>query len=99
KCVVRPSSCVDEDSLYRVAAIEKSQDKVRLSGNKIVNGREVNMGDLDCRYDAQTQKIECPMPNRVSVRFEISDKLMEGKMTMPDGTLWRKISLHKVEEK
>ena len=99
KCLVRPSGCNDEDSLYRFSASGNAPDKLRLSGNKIVSGREVNMGDMDCRYNAKGQKIDCPLRNGASMHFELSGNTINGTMTLGDGTAWRKISLHKVGEK
>ena len=44
-CVVRPSACRDEDALYRVSA-GGTPDRLRVSGGKIVDGREVSMSAL-----------------------------------------------------
>jgi hypothetical protein len=31
------------------------------------------------------------------LQFEVRENLMQGTMTLPDGTLWRKLSLKKVQ--
>jgi len=98
-CVVKPSGCHDEDSVYRISETAQSPNKLNLSGNKIVDGKEVNMGSGDCVYNAKSGTIDCPLPNGNSIHLEAEGKSMQGTMTLKDGTLWRKISLHKVEEK
>jgi hypothetical protein len=97
-CVVRPSGCHDEESLYRVSGTAEP-DRVLLSGNKIVDHREVNMGSGECRYDAKSQSMDCPLPNGSAMRLEVHENVMEGAMTLHDGALWRKISLRREQEK
>jgi len=63
--------------------------------DKIVNGKPVTMGVMDCGYSAAKQSLTCKFPRGV-MRFTVSDNKMEGTMTLPDGTLWRKIILKKV---
>jgi len=94
-CQVKPSGCNDEHALYRVTAIGQSKDRVNLSGGKIVDGREVNMGSSECSYDDKTRALDCPLPNGSTIRLVVNGTTMEGRMTMRDGTFWRKISLHK----
>src|SRR5215468_4491210 len=48
KCVVKPSACRDEDSVYRISAVAQAETRVTLSANKIVDGQEVNMGTSEC---------------------------------------------------
>lgn len=98
-CVVKPSACHDEDSVYRISETAQSPNKLTLSGNKIVDGKEINMGSGECAYDAKAGTIDCPLPNGNSIHLEVKGKSMQGTMTLKDGTLWRKISLHKVEDK
>ena len=99
KCLVRPSGCNDEDSLYRITATGNSNDRAILSANKIVSGREVNMGESECRYDGKARTLDCPLPNGNSMHFELNGDALEGKFTLANGTLWRKISLRRVSEK
>ena len=99
KCVVRPSGCNDEDSLYRFSAIGGSRDRVRLSASKIVAGRQVDLGDLDCRFVPAAGSVDCTMPNGNSLHFEAKDASMDGRMNLADGTLWRRFSFRKVDGK
>lgn len=96
KCLVKPSACHDEDSIYRISASGPSQSRVNLSANKLVDGREVNMGSGDCAYDLRSRSLNCALPGGKSIHLEMNGRLIEGNMILQDGTLWRKISLHKV---
>jgi hypothetical protein len=96
KCIVKPSACHDEDAVYRISAAQ-SPDRVQVSANKVVDGKEVNMGSSDCAYDAHSGSIDCPLPAGTAVHLEFNGSAMEGRMTLKDGTLWRKISLRRDE--
>jgi hypothetical protein len=98
-CVVRPSACNDEDSKYRFVLEEGTPDRVRLAAAKIVNKREVLMGTSDCRYDSQKHALDCPLPNETAMHFDVNGSTMKGTMKLRDGTLWRKIALHRIDEK
>lgn len=92
-CVLKASACRDEDSVYRFSANPKSDDRVILSGNKIVNGKEVNMGTGDCGYHRDGNSLDCMLPGGNALHLEINGDSITGKMTLQDGTLWRKIDL------
>jgi hypothetical protein len=62
--------------------------------DKMVNGKPVTMGTMECSYGAANQSLTCEFPRGV-MRFTISGNKMEGTMTLSDGTLWRKLSLKK----
>jgi len=93
KCVVKPSSCTDEDSVYRVTAVPKSSDRVTLSANKIVDGAEVNMGTSECMFVEKDHVLDCPLPNGNSLQLTVKGDAIDGRYQLADGTLWRKISL------
>lgn len=97
-CVVKPSACRDEDSLYRVSRKGNAPDRVNLSANKIVDGKEVNMGSTECAYNAKLHSIDCPLPKGLSLHLQVSGDATEGKLTLGNGTLWRKISLRRNEQ-
>jgi hypothetical protein len=99
RCVVRPSACNDETALYRIAASPRAQDRLMVSGGKIVDGREVSMGSSECSYTVKTQVIDCYLPNGSSVHLEVKGDTIEGTYTLRDGKLWRNISLQRAEQK
>lgn len=98
KCMVRPSGCRDEDSVYRISVAGQSQTRVTLSANKIVDGREVNMGTSECGYSPETRVLDCPLPNGNKLNFGLDGDSLSGAMKLADGRLWRKISLRRATE-
>ncbi len=56
------------------------------------------MGTATCRYDAEKHSIDCEVGNGNMVHLEVAGTAIDGRMTLADGRLWRKISLHKVTE-
>ena len=66
-----------------------------MNGEKIVDGKTISMGAVACNYDAAKSALTCDLPTGV-LRFTIEGNKMEGTMTLPDGTIWRKLSLTKV---
>lgn len=94
-CLVKASACRDEDSVYRVAAVEKSETRVTLEANKIADGKEVNMGTSECAYSSSTHVLNCPLPNGSTVRLTLKNDVLSGTMTLADGTAWRTIALRR----
>ena len=93
-CLVRPSGCNDEESVYRFSkALQENQ--VTLSANKIVNGKEINMGTGLCEYRAAKSVVECPLPNGSTIHFDVAGDAMQGTMKLKDGKPWRKIRLRR----
>jgi hypothetical protein len=93
-CLVRPSGCNDEDSVYRFSkALQENQ--VTLSANKIVNGKEINMGTGLCEYRAAKSVVECPLPNGSTIHFDVAGDAMQGTMKLKDGKPWRNIRLRR----
>jgi hypothetical protein len=95
-CLVTASACRDEESVYRVVAVARSQTKMTLTANKIVDGREISMGTSECSFSPDTHVLKCPLPNGATVRFDLKGDSLNGTMTLPDGTEWRRIVLRRV---
>jgi hypothetical protein len=93
-CVVRESACHDEDSLYQVTKLPQKPGWFSMKLDKVVDGKPVTMGTMECAYDSAKQALTCDFPRGV-MRFIVNANKMEGTMTLPDGTLWRKLSLKK----
>ena len=94
-CQVKASACRDEDSVYRAAAVAKSETRITLEANKVVDGQEVNMGTSECSYSASTHVLNCPLANGNTMRLTLEGDTLNGAMTRADGTLWRKIALRR----
>jgi hypothetical protein len=92
--VVRKSACHDEDSLYHVTRLVEKPGWFSMKLDKIVDGKPVTMGTVECSYDSAKQTLSCEFA-RGAFRFTIQGNKMEGSMTLTDGSLWRKISLKK----
>jgi hypothetical protein len=93
-CVVRESACHDEDSVYQVTKLPEKPGWFSMKLDKIVDGKPVTMGTMECAYNSAKQALTCEFPRGI-MRFNINGNRMEGAMTLPDGTLWRKLSLKK----
>lgn len=88
-CQVRPSACHDEHVVYRISRTT-TRDSLTMDGRKIVNGAEVEMGVLGCRFDAPTARLTCPIPNGVW-QFTIRGDSLVGELRLPDGTKVRDV--------
>jgi len=94
-CQVKPSACHDEDSLYHFKKLAKP-GTFELQADKIVDGKPVTMGIGPCEYDASGQ-LACTIPGAsATLAFDVHGDDMQGTMKLPDGTLWRKITLKRV---
>jgi hypothetical protein len=93
-CQVRGSSCQDETSLYHIAHISEKPNWFSLKGDKIVDGKPITMGTVECRRDSGKSDLTCDLPKGV-LHFTIQGNKMKGTITLPDGTLWRKLNLMK----
>jgi hypothetical protein len=93
-CVVRDSACRDEDSLYRLTKLAGKPGWLSMKLDKIVDGKPVTMGTVECSYDSAKHTLTCEFPRGV-FRFTIQANKMAGTMNLTDGTLWRKITLRK----
>ena len=95
-CVVRPSGCKDEDAFYRFARVAGKKNAYSLDGGKIVSGKVVSMGVMDCSYHPEHHSLECALPNGARLELLVSGDNIQGTMKLLDGTPWRNIKLTKV---
>jgi len=97
-CVVRPSGCVDEDSVYRITAGARAST-FTLAASKIVNGKEELMGTSECTFDTKTHMLECPLSKDNALHFELKGDVLEGTMTVAQKTtLWRRLTLRRSDK-
>jgi hypothetical protein len=92
-CVARNTACHDEAVVYRVQQVPAS-DNASISADKIVNGKAIHMGSLEFQYDQPSQSWVCQYPQGVW-RLKVAGAKLNGTLTQPDGTLFRKIALRK----
>ena len=89
KCMVRPSACNDEATVYRIARVNAS-DSLTIDGRRIVNGQEVEMGVLGCVSAAAGAQLTCAMPQGVW-HFTIRGDSLVGELRSPDNKKTRDV--------
>ena len=91
-CMVKNSPCHDEINVYRIAKVAGKPEMMTVTGSKIVDGKEVVMGSSDWKYDAQKHTLNSPDG---AIHLEIGGNKIEGALTLPDKTVYRRIHLKK----
>ena len=66
--------------------------EARVQANKIVDGKELDMGTLDCTWNGAKRTVTCAIPKGV-FRFQVNGARMTGTLELTDGTLFRKIEV------
>jgi hypothetical protein len=94
-CQVRDSPCNDERVIYHISA-GSDANHVTVSADKIVNGKTINMGTGEFKYDAQAGTLISDFHGHWE--FTIKGKKMEGTLKLPDKTLLRRVTLTKRED-
>lgn len=61
-CMVKDSPCRDEVNVYHIAAVAGKADTYSVTGSKIVEGREVEMGTTEWTYDPKRRLLESKTP-------------------------------------
>jgi hypothetical protein len=90
-CTQKPSPCNDEHVVYHVAKGE-GDDGVSIQANKIVDGKELEMGTLACTLDPQKADLRCPIAKGV-FELHVSGDEMTGTLRLTDGTIYRRIAV------
>lgn len=97
-CTVPNSPCHDEHALYRIRPDKDDPEKLTLEGFKVVDKKAQFMGNLACKYAADSRTLTCSgnTPKRDVWTFQVGDATMDGTLTTgKEKTLYRKISLKK----
>ncbi|HEX8113309.1 MAG TPA: hypothetical protein VF516_36515 [Kofleriaceae bacterium] len=85
-CTVRPSPCNDETVVYYVSGTDR--DHLLWVANKIVDGKEVEMGRSECQLVPAEQRVVCRL-ERGAFLFAIDGNRMHGRLDRLDGTRYR----------
>ena len=93
-CLVRQSACNDEIAVYRIAQ-GNTADSVMIDGRKVVNGKELQMGVLPCRFAAKTGLLTCLLPQG-NWLFRLHGDSLTGELRHPDGTKFRDVRTTRV---
>lgn len=92
-CTIRDSPCHDEQVIYHITEPD-SAGKLTIQADKVVNGQPEDMGTLDCTFEKAASQITCLMKNG-KWEFLVIGNTMKGTLNLPDGRLYRNISLKK----
>ena len=91
-CTVRPSPCNDETVVYHVSGTDP--DHVLSDAYKIVDGKEVERGRVECQLAAD--QLVCRIDRGV-FRFAIDGGRMHGTLDLTDGTRYRVIEVERTK--
>ncbi len=91
-CTVKPSACHDETVVYEITAPAGPKDHLVWKADKIVDGKQVNMGSLDCKYASESHTMTCDLPGRGVWSLTVDGDVMTGTLKLSDGTVFRKVS-------
>jgi hypothetical protein len=92
--VAAGTACRDETVVYHITKLPEKSGHLSAAAEKIVNGKPINMGTLEFQYDRGQHMLVCEYPQGVW-RFKLDDGNMEGTLTRPDNTIFRRVTLRK----
>jgi hypothetical protein len=93
-CEQEKSACREETVVYRVSPLQDKPGSFSVSADKIVDGKAVNMGTLEFRYVEDQHALVCEYGQGVW-RLSVEGEKIEGTLTRPDGSLFRRVALYK----
>ena len=93
-CTQKEPACRGGTVVYWFSPLPDKPGSFSVSADKIVDGKSVNMGILAFRYVEGQQALVCKYAQGVW-RLTLDGSKMEGTLTRPDGTLFRRLLLHK----
>ena len=93
-CTQKESACREETVVYRFSPLQDKPGSFSVSADKIVDGKAVNMGTLEFQYVEDQQALVCKYAQGVWW-LSVDGEKMGGTLTRPDGSLFRRVLLHK----
>jgi len=95
-CLDRQSACHDENVVYRITLYPDDAARVKVQGDKIVNGQAVTMGVSDYKWDRSTQTLTHE-DQFGAWKITVKENTMDGIMTSAAGKPFRHLTLKKDE--
>jgi hypothetical protein len=95
-CLDRQSACHDEKVIYRIALYPNDAARVKIQGDKIVNGQAVTMGVGDYNWDSAKSTLTHDDQFGAWI-IVVKGNRMDGTMTSPAGKAFRHLTLKKDE--
>ena len=102
KCAVPSSPCHDEHALYQISFDRKDPDQINIDAYKVLESGPEFIGTIACHYQSRTSVLTCTAntSQKDDWRFRLEGDSLVGALTIDSGkTLYRRINLHRVEEK
>lgn len=93
-CEQKQSACREESVVYRFSPLHDKPGSFSVSADRIVDGKPVNMGTLEFRYVDDQRALVCEYAQGVW-RLSVNGEKMQGTLTRPDGSLFRRVILRK----
>jgi hypothetical protein len=97
----RPA-CKNEVVVYRFEEISGKQGVLLLLADKIIDGKRIPMGKLECKYDEAGGTLSCEFTIRQTHglwEYKVSGDQMEGTLVLlPDRTLGRRVKVRRVKD-
>ena len=97
----RPA-CKNEHVVYHIKKREGGAGAASIQADRIVDGKPVDMGTLDCNHDAAKSTLTCEFTVNTThgvFEFTIKGDEMDGTLKiLPAGTLGRRISVKKLPD-
>jgi hypothetical protein len=94
ECVLKNSPCRDEINVYRFSEIAGKPGWFSGIGSKLVDGKEISMGTLEWKYDAEKHMLRSENSG-ATFRLVVDGSTIEGSLTLADNTVYRRIHLKK----
>jgi hypothetical protein len=100
KCTVPDSPCHDEHVLYQISEDKKEPFQLNIDAYKIIDGSPDFMGTIACHYQSKAGVLSCTSSNRNKDdwQFHVEGDAMTGRLIMDGKTLYRRITLHRVQK-
>lgn len=100
-CVGEIGACKDEQVVYHISVDPSDATKVKISADKIINGKPEPMGDIFLKYDSSKQTLTGEMQNpryHMLWEFTIKGNMMWGTLTLlPEKRVGRQIRVSRSE--
>lgn len=90
---VKNSPAKDETVVWHISK-GRQAGNLLVRADKIVNGKAISMGALEFTYDKAQKLLVCKYEQGVW-SLHVKGKSMEGTLTRPDQTVFRKVTLEK----
>ena len=100
-CTGVPGACKDETVVYRFEPVAKQPRQLRMLGDKIIAGKRLPMGALLMECDTTGRSLRCEFTTSTHIVWAFTafgDSLAGTLITLPDSTLGRRVTAHRVPD-